>query len=127
MPGVHCSCTCYSCIGNFFILIKTNKNIHGLKIFNHEYLYTTYACNTKLFLESISFIKVVLKDLNSFFSFSGLRPNFTKFEIAGTDVLKSVNVALCGMKYLDLTKEFVKVLGVHISYKRKLQDDKEFL
>ena len=98
-----------------------------MKIFNHEYLYTTYAYNTKLFLESISFIKVVLKDLNSFFSFSGLRPNFTKSEIAATDVLKSVNVALCGMKYLDLTKEFVKVLGVHISYKRKLQDDKEFL
>ena len=27
----------------FFIIIKTNKNIHSLKIFDHEYLYTAYA------------------------------------------------------------------------------------
>ena len=30
------------------------------------------------------------------------------------------------MKCLDLTKECIKVLGVHISYNRKLQDDKNF-
>ena len=27
----------------FFIMIKTNKNTHGLNIFDHEYLYTAYA------------------------------------------------------------------------------------
>ena len=30
------------------------------------------------------------------------------------------------MKYLDLTKECIKVLGVHISYKKKLKDRKYF-
>ena len=30
------------------------------------------------------------------------------------------------MKCLDLTKECIKVLGVHISYDRKPQDDKNF-
>ena len=30
------------------------------------------------------------------------------------------------MKYLDLTKECIKVLGVHISYKKKLKDSKHF-
>ena len=60
------------------------------------------------------------------FQFLWLRPNFTKCEIAGIGVLKSVNVALCGMKCLDLTKECIKILGVHISYNRKLQDDKKF-
>ena len=110
----------------FFIMVKTNKNIHGLKIFDREYLYTTYADDTTYFLEDISSIKVVLKDLQSFSSFSGLRFNFTKCEIAGIGVLKSVNVALCGMKCIDLTKECLKVLGMHISYNRKLQDDKHF-
>ena len=33
----------------FFIIIKTNKNIHGLKIFDHQYLYTAYADNTTFF------------------------------------------------------------------------------
>ena len=111
----------------FFIIIKTNKNIHGLEIFDHEYLYTAYTDDTTFFLEDISSIKVVLKDLlHSFSGFSGLRPNFTKCEIAGIGVLKSVNVALWGMKCLDLTKECIKVLGVHISYNRKLQGDKNF-
>ena len=105
-------------------MIKTNKNTHGLNIFDHEYLYAAYADDTTLFLEDISSIKVVLKDLQCFSSFSGLCPNFTKGKIAGIGVLKRVNVALCGMKCLDLTKGCTKVLGVHISYNRKLQDDK---
>ena len=113
-------------LGIFFIMIKTNKNTHGLSIFDHEYLYAAHADDTTFFLEDISSIKVVLKDFQSFSSFSGLRPTFTKCKIAGIGVLKSVNVALCGMKCLDLTKECIKVLGVHISYNRKLQDDKNF-
>ena len=110
----------------FFILIKTNKNIHGLKIFDHAYLSTAYADDTTLFLKDISSIKVVLKDLKSFSGFSGLCPNFTKCKIAGIAILKSVNVALCGMKCLDLTKECIKVLRVHISYNKKVQDNKNF-
>ena len=109
----------------FFITIKTNKNTHGLNIFDHEYLYTAYADNTTFFLEDISSIKVVLKDLQCFSSFSGFRPNFAKCEIAGIGVLKSVNVALCGMKCPDLSKESIKILGEHITYSRKLQDDKK--
>ena len=65
------------------------------------------------------------KDLQSFSSFSGLRPNFTKCKIAGIGVLKRVNVALCGMKCLDLAIECIKVLGLHISYNRNLQNDKK--
>ena len=107
-------------------MIKTNKNTHGLNIFDHEYLYTAYADDATFFLENISSIKVVLKDLQCFSSFSGLRPNFTKCEIAGIGILKSVNVALCGMKCLDLTKEYIKILGVDISYNRKVQDNKNF-
>ena len=110
----------------FFIMIKTNKNTHGLNIFDHECLYTAYADDTTFFLEGIGSIKVVSNDLQCFSSFSGLRPNFTKCEIAVIGVVKSVKVALCGMKCLDLTKECIKVLGVHISDNRKLQDDKNF-
>ena len=110
----------------FFIVIKTNKNINGLKIFDHEYLYSMYTDDTTFFLEDISSIKVVLKVLNSSFGFSGLCPKFTKCKMAGIGNQKSVDVALCGMKCLDLTKECIKVLGVHILYNKKLQDNKNF-
>ena len=63
--------------------------------------------------------------LNQFYMVSGLRPNFSKCEIAGIGLLKDAKVALCGLKSLDLTKESIKVLGEHISY-NKLQDDINF-
>ena len=86
-----------------------------MKIFDYESVYTAYANNKTFFLEGISFFKVLLKVLNLFSGFSGLHPSFTKCEIAGIGVLKSVNVELCGVKYLDLTKKCIKVLGEHIS------------
>ena len=36
-------------------------------MFDHEYLYIAYADNTSFFLEGITSIKVVLKDLNWFY------------------------------------------------------------
>ena len=64
--------------------------------------------------------------LDIFYTASGLRPNLNKCEIAGLGILKDVKVALCGLKNIDLTKECIKVLGVHISYNKKLQDDMNF-
>ena len=57
---------------------------------------------------------------------SGLRPNFSKCEIAGICWLKGAKVTLCGLKSLDLSKESIKILGTHISYNKKLQDDINF-
>ena len=33
---------------------------------------------------------------------------------------------LCGMKIINLTKEIIKILGVHISSNKKIQDDLNF-
>ena len=35
-------------------------------------------------------------------------------------------MALCELKSLDFTKESIKILGVHIFYNKKLQDDVNF-
>lgn len=45
-----------------------------------------------------------------------------KYEIAGIGILQNVNVVLCGI----LTKEAIKILGVHTSYNKKLWDDLNF-
>ena len=71
----------------------------------------------------------VFETLNIFHKFSlvsGLSPNTTKCEIAGIGTLKWVNVALCGMKCLNLTKETVKILGVHFSCNKKLAHEMNF-
>ena len=84
---------------------------------------------------NFTFFKFFLKDnisvfetLNIFHKFSlvsGLNPNI-KCEIAGIGTLKGVIVVLCGMKSLNLTKETVKICGLHFSYNKKLEHEMNF-
>ena len=101
-----------------FIIIKSNKKIKGIEIFDHCYLYTAYADDTTFFLKDKESIKELIKMFALFSNFSGLKPNFSKCEIAGIGVLKSVKVAVCGMKCVDLTKETLKIVGVNFSYNK---------
>ena len=55
-----------------------------------------------------------MNELNTSSNFLGLKPNKTKCETAGIGGLNGVQVALCGMKYVNLNNETVKILGVHI-------------
>ena len=64
--------------------------------------------------------------LYQFYIVSGLNPNLSKCEINGIGLLKDSNAALCRLKNLDLTKKSIKILGVHIFYNKKLQDDINF-
>ena len=67
-----------------------------------------------------------MSELNIFPNLSKLKPNKTKCEITGIGVLNGVEVALCSMKYVDLNNETVKILGVHFSYNKNLEQDKNF-
>ena len=44
----------------------------------------------------------------------------------GIGVMNGVQVALCGMKCVNLNKETVEILGVHFSYNKNLEQDKKF-
>ena len=59
--------------------------------------------------------------------FSGLKPNLIKSEIDGIRVLKGVQVAVCGMRCIDLNINMLKILGTHSSYNEKLKEEKKFL
>ena len=59
-------------------------------------------------------------------SFSGLKPNLRKLEIAGIRVLKGVQVGVCGMRCIDLNNDTLKILGTHFSYNKKLKEEKNF-
>ena len=59
-----------------------------------------------------------------FSNFSGLKPNLTKSEIAGNGVLKVVQVAVCGMRCIDLNNDTLKILGTRFSYNEKLIEEK---
>ena len=60
---------------------------------------------------------------NKFSLVSSLKPNEAKWKIAGTDVLKEVSLALCGIYCIELTKKTTKILGIHFSYNKKVETE----
>ena len=71
------------CLELLFIFIKENKEIKGLDIFRSECLYSAYAEDTTFFLKDLSSIRELLKVINSYSGYSGLKPNISKCEVAG--------------------------------------------
>ena len=58
------------CLEIVFILIKANKRVKGINIFEHTYLYLAYADDTTFFLRD----KISIKELfNTFATFSSIR------------------------------------------------------
>ena len=114
------------CLGFVLILIKANKRVKGINIFKHTYLYSAYADDTTFFLRYKRSIKELLNTFATFSKYSGLKPNHEKCEIAGIGVLKSVKVAVCGMKCIDLCNDTIKITGVHFSHNKEKRNKKKF-
>ena len=64
---------------------------------------------------------------DTFSIYSGLKLNKSKCEIAGTGVLKGVSIKFCGMGCRDLTKNLVKILAIHFSYNKKIENEENFI
>ena len=109
-----------------FILIKLKPEIEGITIFDYNYPYSAYADYTTFFLKDIISVKHMVDTFHFFSYFSGSKPNLTKSGIAGIGFLKGVQVAVCGMRCIDLNVDTLKILGTHFSYNEKLKKEKNF-
>ena len=56
----------------------------------------------------------LMKTFDIFSTFSGLKPNKSKCEIADLGAVKEVKLAFCGMTFIDLMFNAIKMLGVYI-------------
>ena len=52
-----------------------------------------------------------------------MKPNKSKCEVVGIGALKEAKMALCGIKCTDLRLNTVKILGIHFSYNKKIEND----
>ena len=91
------------------------------------FLYRVYADDSTFFLKDLASVKKLLNIFSYYSKFSGLKPNFSKCEIAGIGSLKGVEVAVCGIKCVNLKVNTIKILGIHFSYNNKLIMEKNFL
>ena len=78
------------------------------------------------FLETKESMEELVKTLTFFSSFSGLKPNISKCEICGLGPLKGVEMAVCGMQTVDLTKDAIEILGIYFSYNMNLMNQKNY-
>ena len=46
--------------------------------------------------------------------------------MAGIGVLKGVQIVLCGMECVNLKNNTIKILGIHFSYYRSLENDENY-
>ena len=81
----------------------------------------------RFFLKDAESIKNLVEIFNTFSLFSGLKPNLTKCEIAGIGALKGVQVAVCGMRCIDICNEAIKILGTYFSYNSRIKEEYNFL
>ena len=103
-----------------FFLIKASPNIESLQFFSHTFLCFAYADGTTSFLRNKKSPTEVIKMFDKFSFFSGLKINNAKCEIACISVKKGIKMTLYGMKYIHLTDDVIKILGILFSYKRKI-------
>ena len=98
-----------------------------MTFFDHTFPYTAYADDTSFFLKDEGSVKKLMNIFDTFSISFGLKPNKSKCEIAGIDVLKGVSIKLCRMECITLTKNSVKILGIHFSYNKKIENEENFI
>ena len=108
------------CVRYSFRFNFRKKRCFWSKHFRSWFLYTAYADGTTFFVKDLNSAKEVLINLTLYSNVSGLYPNLEKCQIPGIGHLKNVNVALCGIKSVNLMEYFIKILSDHISYNKKL-------
>ena len=95
-----------------FIMVRSNVNIRGLSIFDNEIKLTACADDTTIFIKDLNCFYHLIRVFDQFRNFSSLKLNMEKSELCAIGVLKGVQVAFCGCKVVDLTRECIKILGI---------------
>ena len=78
------------------------------------------------FLKDQEYLIEVMKVFDIFSSFSGLKPNKSECKFTGIGALKGTKLALCGMKFIGIRLNTVKILGIHFLYNKRIKNDENF-
>ena len=65
-----------------------------------------------------------MESFSTFSQYSRVKPNYEKCKIAGISVPKTVKVAVCSIKCVDLCIDTLRITGVHFSYNKTKEDEK---
>ena len=108
-------------------MIRKNSSIKGVNIFGNIFNVVAYADDANILCNDLVSVRLVKETFDCFSEYSGLRLNATKTEICGIGSKRGVEVALCGMKSVNLLTDAVKVLGIYFSYNEEILKEKNFI
>ena len=92
-------------------------------IFGHEIKLSAFVDVVTYFLANLNSLEELLRLLAMFKQFSSLKVNFEKSDLCG-GAMKGVEGAFCGVKYLNLLSDSIKILSVHFSCSQSLYNDR---
>ena len=110
----------------YFTMVKSREDINKLEILNSEYLITSYADDTTFFIKDIDSVGKIFEVFGEFSTFSGLNVNKSKCQISGIGSKNGVQVAFPGIQSVNLSKDYIRILGVYFSYDVNLFNEKNF-
>ena len=96
--------------------IRQDKNIQGIKIYNHEFKISQFADDTSLLCKDLNLVKDAITLLDTFGRVSGLKLNQSKTKGVWLGPWRFSDSKLLGLKW---TKDPVRILGIFISYDEK--------
>ena len=88
--------------------------------------YTAYADHTNIFVKNTESVKMLMF-FGSFSIYFVFKLDKSKCEIASIGVMKRVSMELCGIGCIDLTKNSMKILGIHFFYNKKIENEENFI
>ena len=77
------------------------------------FFYTAYAYDSTFFLKNLPSVKKLPDIFSDYPKHSSRKSNFSKCEIAGTGSQKGDEVAVCGIKCVNVKVNTIKILGIH--------------
>ena len=108
-------------------MVRRDRSIKGVNVCGHIFDIIAYADDSTVLCNDLDSARRVKGAFDVFSKYSGLRLNETKTEICGIGVKRGEEIALCGMKSVNLLTDSVKILGVHFSYNEEISKEKNFI
>jgi hypothetical protein len=98
------------------IKIRCNNNIRGLEIQGLKTKVSMYADDSSFMLSAQArSLQCLIKDLDNFSVFSGLKPNYDKCTILRIGSLKNTTFTLSCSLHIKRADGEVDILGIHIT------------
>ena len=110
-----------------FTLIKSKDNINGIDLCDCCFLFNGFPDDSTFSLKDIASVRILEATFKVFSCLFGLKPNISKGEIAGLGILKGAQETASGLQNIDLTTGTIKILGIHFSFDKKIQTERNYL